>query len=284
MKTINDNNRLNWLQQDIEQKFMFKGGKHTRVNNVLSSLIGLILTVMFYAAIMPLSGSRFEKMFTERGLVPYFIVFFSCWAFAILILKWSKLRYQSKSLKHHVVPPEQDFVLSPTTVDLVMRNINQSVDDPKNFVLFNRISIALSNLKNIGRVSDVDEILRSQSELDESSLETSFLLLSGFVWAIPVLGFIGTVLGLSDAIGNFGEVLQNTEDMSAIKSSLTSVTGGLSTAFETTLEALVAALGIQLFIIFRKKSEQEFLDECTEYCSRNVVSKLRVMPFHEESD
>ena len=263
---------------------MFRGGKHTRVNNFLSSLIGFVLTVIFYTALFPFSGSRFEKMFTERGLIPYFIVFFASWAFAILLLKWSKLRYQIRSLKHHVVPGGQDFVLSPTTVDLVMKNINNAVDDPRNFILFNRISIALSNLKNIGRVSDVDEILRSQSELDESSLETSYLLLSGFVWAIPVLGFIGTVLGLSDAIGSFGDVLQDTEDMSAIKSSLTSVTGGLSTAFETTLEALVAALSIQLFIVFRKKSEQEFLDECTEYCSRNVVSKLRVMPYHEESD
>ena len=34
-------------------------------------------------------------------------------------------------------------------------------------------------------------------------MDTSYLMLSGFVWAIPVLGFIGTVLGLSDAICDF---------------------------------------------------------------------------------
>ena len=39
-------------------------------------------------------------------------------------------------------------------------------------------------------------------------METSYSVINAFVWAIPVLGFIGTVLGLSQAIGQFGGVLQ----------------------------------------------------------------------------
>jgi biopolymer transport protein ExbB/TolQ len=131
----------------------------------------------------------------------------------------------------------------------------------------------------LGRVGDVGEILKAQAESDEGASETSYSLVSGFIWAIPVLGFIGTVLGLSDAIGHFSTVLQQADDISQIKGSLQNVTSGLSTAFETTLVALVAALAIQLWLTFLKKSEQEFLDACSDYCTTQIVNHLRIMPF-----
>ena len=107
-------------------------------------------------------------------------------------------------------------------------------------------------------------------------METSYAMVQGFVWAIPVLGFIGTVLGLSEAIGEFGSVLESSQDVSVMTQSLKGVTGGLATAFETTLLALVAALIIQLVMTVLKKSEEEFLDAAMEYCIRNVIGRLRL--------
>ena len=275
---------LSWTRGDIEQRLGFRGGRFTRVNNLLSMLLGCLLAVLFYCLLIPLQGTLLATMFTERGPTPYFIVFFSCWSVAILLLKWRKLALQRRALRYRVVPDDPSFVLTATTAEQVMHRIYATVDDPKHFLVFHRIVIALSNLRNLGRVADVDEILRSQAEHDESSAETSYALLKGFVWAIPVLGFIGTVLGLSQAIGGFGSVLSNTEDMSQIANSLQLVTAGLATAFETTLEALVAALVIQMAFTFLKKSEEEFLDECSEYCHRHVVNRLRMTPFEPRED
>ena len=139
----------------------------------------------------------------------------------------------------------------------------------------------MANLRNLGRIGDVDEILRSQADNDEATAETSYSLIAGFVWAIPVLGFIGTVIGLSQAIGRFDVGLEQVSDIDGIKSGLTGVTGGLSIAFVTTLQALVAALVIQLLLTFLKKSEQEFLDECSRYCTNQIVNRLRIMPFEQ---
>ena len=279
-----------WSRQDIEQRFGFNGGRFTRVNNWLSGLAAAILTVTFYAALIPLSkintGTKyFCDMFTEQGAVPYAICLLAAWSMWTLFIKSRKLAFQRESLNHIVVPSDHDFVLSAKTVDEVTDRIFSTVDDPKHFVVFNRILVALSNLRNLGRVSDVDDILRSQASQDESSMETSYAVISGFVWAIPVLGFIGTVLGLSAAIFSFGNVLQaGSSDFEEIKSALTDVTGGLGEAFITTLLALVAALIIQLFLTFLKKSEEEFLDECSEYCTRNIVNKLRIMPYQSVQD
>lgn len=270
---------LTWIRSDPEQRLAFRGARFTRVNNGCSLLIAVVLTTLFYIALMPLQSWYVAVTFTERGLIPYCIVFLSFWSVAILGLKFLKLRLQRRALKLSVVPENAEFILSPRTVDEVTQRLYSVVDDPKQFVLFNRIVVALSNLRNLGRVTDVDEILQTQAGNDESSMETSYSLLQGFVWAIPVLGFIGTVQGLSIAIGGFGNVLASASELSQVKDALKLVTGGLSIAFETTMHGLVAALFIQLTLTALKKSEEEFLDSCSEYCMRNIVGRLRLMPF-----
>jgi biopolymer transport protein ExbB/TolQ len=269
---------LDWSRGDIEQRLGFPGGRFTRTNNVFTCVVGALLTVAFYAALMPMRSSIFAQMFLDRGPTPYAIVFLSCWSLVILFVKWRKLAMQRRALRHHVKPDDPAYILSSATVEPVLARVYATVDDPRNFILFNRIVVALANLRNLGRVTDVDEILRSQAAQDESAVETSYAVLQGFVWAIPVLGFIGTVLGLSEAIGQFSGVLGAGSDVEQISGALKGVTAGLATAFETTLEALVAALVIQLLITMLRKSEEEFLDEAMDYGLRYVVGRLRILP------
>ena len=58
---------LSWSRQDVEQRLAFKGGRYTRVNTLLSLLLAGILTVLFYAALLPFEGTHFASMFTDRG-------------------------------------------------------------------------------------------------------------------------------------------------------------------------------------------------------------------------
>ncbi len=272
--------RLSWSTLDPEQRLGFTGGRFTRVNLAVSLLGAVLATALLFGAMFPFREQRWVLPFFRDGsrTVMVSIVFFTFWSLVILYLKWLKLRLQRRALTITVVPNERDFVLSPQTVDLVQEQIHTAVDDPRQFVVFNRIEAALGNLRNLGQIGDVAEIFKNQGETDEAGLDTSYLMVSAFIWATPVLGFIGTVLGLSDAIGNFGLVLQSATELDKIKGSLQTVTGGLATAFETTLVGLVAALGLQLLTIALKKSEQEFLDACSDYCSREVISRLRLLP------
>lgn len=275
---------LSWHRHDIEQRLNFSGGRFTRVNTMLTFILAMILTGAFYLAVLALPWPSVTAKFTDQGLIPYVTVFVACWCYAILFIKWRKLNMQRRCLEFEIVPRDAEFILSPRTVDAVLQQIQEVVDDPKQFILMNRAVIALSNLRNLGRVTDVDEILRSQAETDEAVSETSYILLTGFVWAIPILGFIGTVLGLSVAISNFGSAISAASGSpDALLPALQDVTGGLGIAFDTTLVALVFALIIQLLVTFLKKSEQEFLDSCSEYCTRHIVNRLRLLPFDEGS-
>jgi len=215
-------------------------------------------------------------LFLKRGYIPYFISFFTFWALVILIFKWLILRLQRRALTLMVVPQSAGFEVTTETAKDILMRLYSLVDDAKHFVLLNRIERALANLKNIGLISDVSEIFAVQAQNDEDYMESSYAIIRGLIWAIPILGFIGTVIGLSSAIGDFGSVLSKSQDVENIKNSLQSVTGGLSVAFDTTLIALIAALCIQLVMTGIKKKEENFLDDCKEYCHANIISKLRL--------
>ena len=278
--------KLSHNRGDIENVLGFKSKKYTGSNMFLSFIIGAFLTLIFYALLyMPYRTGKFNliNMFFHggefnRSIIPYFIVFFSMWTLAILFIKYQKIKLQKKVLFLKFIPEDDNgFILSQATANDIINNIYVSVDNPKKFLLLNRIERALANLQNIGRISDVAETLESQTVIDEQYTESTYTVAKGFIWAIPVMGFIGTVLGLSDAIGGFGTVLGEEFSPEKLKDSLTGVTGGLAVAFETTLIALVAALIIQLILTFINNFEEDFLDSCSDYCHKNIIAKLRTI-------
>lgn len=272
---------LDWSRSDIERRLGFRGGRFTSPGNTLSLIIALLLTAAFYTVIILVQQKWpqtrwFAAMFLERGPCPYPTMLLFFWALALLLLKWRKLVFQRRVFGLSLMPQEPEFVLTSATAREVRERMCTLVDNPHHFVLFNRIDLALANLHNIGHTADVAAILKVQAENDEAQIASSYGIIQGFMWGIPVLGFIGTVLGLSQAIGAFTDTLQAGGDLTAIRASLKTVTGGLATAFETTLVALVCAFILQLIVSFMQSLESQFLDNCNDVCSRQVAGKLRL--------
>ncbi|MGO9200240.1 MAG: MotA/TolQ/ExbB proton channel family protein [Limisphaerales bacterium] len=274
---------LAWTQQDIENRLAFKGGRYTDVNQALAFLFGILFAGALYALMLFVlirvpGASRIAAMFmrptNQFAIIPATVFFFV--GVATLLIKGKKLEFQRRALTLAAVPAEPEFVLTDATAATVLARIHSLVDHPRHFALLNRIDRALSNFKNMGQVNDVSAVLRAQAENDEDQVASSYTILNGLVWAIPVLGFIGTVLGLSLAIGRFTMTIQAGGDLPMIRASLQGVTSGLATAFETTLIALSFTLVLQLYITFQQKREVAFLDECNDYCHSHIVSKLRL--------
>jgi len=282
---------LSWSEGDIENRFgIFKGGRYTSVNKVLTLLLAIILTALFFIVLV--YGLR-ARHWLDAWVLPFIrpgnwyttgpATLFFFWSMLVLFFKGRKIQFQARALELAAVPQQPDFVLNEKTARGVLERLRGLVDHPRHFVLLNRIDCALANLHNIGGLNDVSTILKSQAENDENQIASSYTLVNAMVWAIPVLGFIGTVQGLSTSIGQFTATLASNNDLAAIKQNLQNVTGGLSTAFETTLVALVAALVIQLYLNFQQQKETDFLDECNDYCHTHVISKLRLASREEES-
>ena len=268
--------KLSWRRDDFERRFGFEGAPYFKVGFVLPFLMAVLGTIAFYFTLVYVPDCAFKRMFVERGWTQYAVVLLGLQTFFTLWIKTRKIKLQRAPLKTSIFPDDESFEFSVDTVDVVADKIAQLAESPKDFLLYRRALQALVCLRNIGQISEVDSLFSSQAERDENASETSYALVSGFLWAIPILGFVGTVMGLSNAIGGFtGALSATTNDMSELTDALRDVTSGLSTAFETTLVALTVALALQLFATFTRRAEEDLLDDISDYCAANIATKIQ---------
>ena len=105
----------------------------------------------------------------------------------------------------------------------------------------------------------LERALDTDKELYEHRVQSSYLLARVLVWAIPIFGFVGTVGGISHAVGAFDKVLNSAENVEALREGLIQVTGGLSKAFHTTSLGLVLSVIVMLPLTYLEKMEHEML-------------------------
>lgn len=283
---------LNYSPMLIEQLFGANDKKFTSVSNVMACLLGLLFTLIFYGILLLIHLNyqiQMVDMFfhggpSNRSTIPYYTMYLTFVCLAFLFIKWRKLKLQQMAFTIDLFPKDKSFVISRMNADSLIRNIHSRVFHSENSMLLWRAECALSNLNNIGKISEVSSVLNDLAENDSNYVASTYTMPKGLIWAIPVLGFIGTVLGLSQAVGGFGAVVASGAALDELKSSLAGVTSGLGTAFETTLIALVAALVVQLIMTLVLQKEEEFLDKCSAYCYENITSKLKMIDLDEQFD
>jgi hypothetical protein len=93
-----------------------------------------------------------------------------------------------------------------------------------------------------------------------------------FLWAIPIMGFIGTVLGLSHALLSLS--FDNLEDVKAIIGVLKGVISGLGSAFDATLVGLVFAMLVNFPMNGLFKAEDENLNDIDSFCNEVLIPRL----------
>jgi MotA/TolQ/ExbB proton channel family len=138
--------------------------------------------------------------------------------------------------------------------------------------MVNRMRKALELFEVKQNNDSVSHMLESQSDIDSMRIGGSYTLVKAFFWAIPILGFIGTVIGLSQAIG--GMDLSHMEDVDAVMASLSEVTGGLGTAFDATLFGLALALLVNFVMNTMAKDEDDCLNEIDAFCNEVLLPRL----------
>ncbi|WP_425619355.1 MotA/TolQ/ExbB proton channel family protein [Anatilimnocola sp. NA78] len=246
----------------------------TNVSLIWTAAIGLLLTVTFYAILAPLPRMYFRDLFFERGWVTIAEAFLMFWAVAILIFKSRKLHKQRESMLFDLLPESIGKDISRQNLNAFTENIRSLPVDTGASFLARRVLRGLEHYGVRGSSSEVSTMLSSQAELDNNAVSSSYSLLNVFIWAIPILGFIGTVQGLGDAVGNLSGSLEAAADVESIKKSLGAITGGLGVAFDTTLVALIMSLLLKFPASSLQKAEEDLLNWVEDYCNENLLKRL----------
>lgn len=249
----------------------------TQVNPWTTMGIGAGLTVAFYVVMLPLNMKQMYlgELFCERGWVTYATVFFTMWSLAILFIKSRKLSVQKDSMLFDLLPEEISKEINVKSVDRFQKHIEELPVRHGESMLISRVQRGLEHYRILKNPSEVADRLAVQSEIDSNSVGSSYALLKVFIWAIPIFGFIGTVIGISAAVGGFSSGMQAAADVEGMKASLGGVTSGLSTAFDTTLVSLVFSMFVMFPMSSMIKAEEDLVNRVDEYTNENFLKRLR---------
>jgi biopolymer transport protein ExbB/TolQ len=114
--------------------------------------------------------------------------------------------------------------------------------------------------------ADLDDHLRTLADNDAIALEGSYSLTRFITWAMPILGFLGTVLGITGAIaGITPEVLEN---------NLGKVTDGLALAFDATALALACTMVTMFCTFLVERLEQGVLEAVDQVVDRELAHRF----------
>ncbi len=112
----------------------------------------------------------------------------------------------------------------------------------------------------------LEDHLRYLADLASDRLLQSYSLIRTVTWAVPIMGFLGTVVGITMAIANVTP--------EQLDSSLPEVTAGLAVAFDTTAQAL----GMSMILVFGtflvERSEQSVLNDVEQFGIEHLVPSL----------
>lgn len=251
----------------------------------LSFGVGLGLTVIWFFIIywFQAPAGKAESTFTtsetlanlfyKHFTVSFLNVMFFFWAMTICYLKLQKLKHQREALLLDVLPVELGKEINGQNVGSFIDNLYKLPLQLRDSLMVNRIRKALELFEVRQNVPQVNAMMQSQSAIDGSRIGGSYIMLRAFLWAIPLLGFIGTVVGLSHAIGglNFGSDVQ---DVSKLMDSISAVTSGLGTAFDATLLGLILAVGLNFPLNSLTKHEDEMLNDIDAFCNEVLIPRL----------
>ena len=112
----------------------------------------------------------------------------------------------------------------------------------------------------------LDEELKYLSEVDAARAHSGYALLRILIWAIPILGFLGTVIGITMAIASLSP--------EALEKSLPEVTAGLGVAFDTTAIALGLSMGLMFGHFLVDKLEGGLLAEVDRLASLELMGRF----------
>lgn len=150
----------------------------------------------------------------------------------------------------------------------------------KRFFCFDLILGIINNFQTTQSQEAASTYFFNQFSIAKEEAVSRWEIVRYFAWAIPSIGFIGTIIGIGDALGKAHTVISlgtGTDQTGAIQS----ITASLGTAFDTTLIALFCSIVLMFVIHFYTRVEDKNLGEIQRIIQLNLVEVLRGDDLHK---
>ena len=232
-----------------------------------SILWGGLASFGFYALI---HTGTLEGPFFQRYFAAHWTLYLETTLFFIgvaeLLLKAFDLSDQRARLKKPLLGPMPETPLPVSEARSMIATLEALPLMQRNNYLPRRVREALEGIVRQKSAEKLEDDLKYLSEVDAGRAHSSNALMRIIIWAIPILGFLGTVIGITLAIAGLNP--------QALESSLGEVTGGLGIAFDTTALALALSMALMFGQFFVDRFEQSLLGEVDGRTSLELTGRF----------
>jgi hypothetical protein len=224
--------------------------------------LAMVLLVLFHRG--PLHHTVLYR-YIERPVEGVELILFCC-AISALGAKFLQSFLERRAFQVEILPPWNGKPVPVSEAVNLRAGLYRLPPRLQSTFLVQRIRAILDFLCQRGSAAELDDQMRALLDNDVVAMEGSYALTRFITWAIPILGFLGTVLGITDAIsGATPEVLEK---------NLSQVTDGLSYAFDATALALSLTM-ITMFCSFLvERREQGILEAVDQEVERQLAHRF----------
>ena len=189
------------------------------------------------------------------------------WATAIMLFKANKLRWEKRFLNFKLIDLRDEMRIVPEDTRKYTRHIQAIPAEEQEHLVPRTLLNALQRFSSAKNIRDVAQSIKETCETEGERLDSELAIIRYIVWAIPSIGFIGTVRGISQALGQAHK---------AVEGDIIGVTVSLGVAFNSTFIALLISLFVMFLMHQLQLMQERFVIDCQDYCEKNVIRKLEV--------
>jgi MotA/TolQ/ExbB proton channel family len=193
------------------------------------------------------------------------VVLFCCALGTLVVKMWGTLT-EKRACRSELIPAWDGKPVAVGEASSLLAALNRRPPRLQQTWLGQRLRAVVEFICQRRSAAELDDHLRTLADNDSMALEGSYALTRFITWAMPILGFLGTVLGITGAIaGITPEVLEK---------SLSSVTDGLALAFDATALALGLTMVTMFCTFLVEKAEQGILESVDQIVERELSHRF----------
>ena len=253
---------VNLELQRIESDFAMQNSKSTRrLASVLGQLgwtilLGLGLSVVFFLLVLrgPLNSEMTVRYFVSHP-VSYCATAMFVIGLVALSGKLVQVLVQYAGLTRTSLNWPDGEIIDPREPSDLSAGLKKLPSALRKSYLGCRLQSAVDFLSDRQSVEGLDEEMKYQADMDATRQHESFALVRILIWATPMLGFLGTVIGITQALGD----LDPSELANNIQAAMDKLLAGLYVAFDTTALALTLSIVLMFFQFLVDRLETELL-------------------------
>ena len=189
------------------------------------------------------------------------------WATAIMGYKSRLVLKERRHLGQSLITVDAGTRILPEDTRKLSRSLQAMDVVEREYLLPRALLSALQRFGSTNSVQDVAQAVRETCETEAERLDSELSMIRYIVWAIPSIGFIGTVRGISQALGQAHR---------AVEGDIVGVTVSLGVAFNSTFIALVISLFIMFLMHQLQLLQERLVLDTQSYCDLNLIRLLAV--------